>query len=180
MVDGPNLDYKFEKHDTDFVSYCCTTLNRSHFAMVAFKYSNDPNLMANRRFALINFQTQQVTDYSDLPFEDEFVHCSASVMHSKGYEKSLVIHLKANYQRFRHLMSYDLNQGVDGQWKIHVTWDTDYGSHVLNFWQIRGSFYSLLEDGNLVYHQNLNDWKSLTNISQTFSNFVGNGAVYYV
>ena len=167
-------------------SYCTATFNRSHFAMIAFKYYQlDPLTMPNRRFALVEHQTQKVAEYPNLPFQghNNFVSCSASIMHSKSNEGSVVIHLKSStsygqFRGFSHLMSYNLNQGLDGQWKMHGTWD--YDSNVLGFWQLRGSFYSLLSNGNFIRHQNLHDWHALANFSQNFLADFSNGVIYYV
>ena len=157
LVDGPNLYHRLIDLNSGYVHtlpYCTATLNRSHFVMIGFKYhQQDPHNMPNRRFALINFQNQQVIDYPNLPF-DEFVFCSASIMVSKSYEKSVVIHLGEKSKKKSHLMTYDLYQGLGGQWKIHSTWETDDDSNVLNFWQIRGSFYSLLSNGHFIRHRN--------------------------
>ena len=181
FVNGPNLDNRLKNCGRNYpdepgeicveiVPYCTATLNRSHFVMIAYKhYQQDPLDMPNRRFALVDFQTQKITEYPSLPFQGEIVHlahthifredvvsCSASIMHIKSNEKSVVVHLKMEGYT-RHLMSYDLNQGLEGQWKFHRTWETDYGTTVLNFWQLRGSFYSLLSNGNFIHHPNLYD-----------------------
>ena len=181
LIDGPNIDHRLEEHSYRGVPFCTATLNRSHFVMIAFKYyQQDPTLMPNRRFALIDFPTQQITDYPNLPLDEDFFSCSASMMIGKSNEKSVVIHLKTKFKKIRHLMSFDLNQGLEGQWKFHGTWEPDHSPNVLNFWQLRGSYYSLLSDGNLIHHHNLYDWHTLANFPQNFSKNFGNGAIYYV
>lgn len=190
LVKGPDLYYKFD-HDLSNAPYCTATLNKSYFAMIAFNYHDDIQFthpsIGNRRFAVINFHTQKVTKYPDLQFGTfQYAVCSASILHSKNYEKSLVVNLQT-YQFDEHindmktissLMSFNLNQGVDGQWKIHGTWEVD--NHLINFWQIRGSFYSLFFDGNFIHHQSLYDWQSFANFSHNFTTFIGNGVIYYV
>ena len=182
-MNGPNLDHRLKENNYRAVPFCTATLNRSHFTMIAFKYyRQDPILMPNRRFALIDFQTQEITEYPNLPFDDDedFVSCSASIVIGKSNEKSVVIHLKENLKNTQHLMSFDLNRGFEGQWEIHGTWEPDHDPNVLNFWQLRGSYYSLLSNGNLIRHQNLYDWHTVANFSQKFSNDFGNGAIYYM
>ena len=172
--------------------------------MIAFSYNDDlggfpspavnnfksVQMGPNGRFALIDFQTQQITEYPSLQFQMEFDVCSASILQSKIYGKIVVTHLQelkyfkglvagGDSDKISHLMSYDLDQGSNGQWKIHGSWTFFEGPRVLNFWQSRGYFYSLMEDGNLILHQNLNDWKVLKNLQQNFSEFVGNGALYF-
>ena len=202
FVEGPKLNHRFEKDKLVFgynTPGCAATLNKSHFAMIAFHNKDDPISLFNQRFALVNFQTQQITDYPNLPFEIvyfqnqfdfKFKFCSASILHMKNNDKSLVTHIQylsylvsfmgTSYKKFSYLMSYNLNQGVDGQWKVHGTWKVDDDTRLLNFWQVRGSFYSLFSDGNFIHHQNLYGWQTLANFSHNFTRFVGNGAIYYV
>ena len=168
-------------------------------ASIAFHNKDDFISLLNQRFQLVNFQTQKITDYPNLPYPDlpiqnennfEFKFCSASILHKKNNDISLVTHLQyenylgsfagsLSYKKFSFLVSYDLNQGIDGQWKIRGTWKVDDYPRLINFWQVRGSFYSLFSDGNFIHHQNLYDWKTLANFSHNFTRFVGNGAIYY-
>ena len=198
IVDGPNLDSKSGNWTVaaDRIPYCAATLNRSHFAMIAYLNNDDPQPLYtfyNQRFAIVNFRTQKVIGYPNLPAmqEGEFDYCSASILHSKANVRTLVVHLQLlnrprwfigplQFKKFSYLMSYDLDKGVDGQWMVHGTWEVENDPRLLNFWQLKGSFYSLFSDGSFIYHQNLYDWQSLTNFSHKFSKFVGNGAIYYV